>query len=1156
MTDPRNYPSIRRVSNFGRGVLFAALGLSLSSSLLAETVNVSGMNDAANYANTDIVNTLGKASYNHTGTITGTSSLTINAPETTSAYRQWLKGANGSYSFTGPITVNGGQLLIDSGKLQTKSIILNGGDMYVMYADCIPHDAVIDVRSGSMLDVEGPANAIVGAVINIHDGGSFRLAGANHNHATEPITLNIAGNGKSSSLGAIQAYGGKNDLFLNANVNLTDDASVYLTNLSTGRQFIWSGKVTGDSTLTLYSDNAERWIRMENLDFTAFSGDFVVDKVKARFFAPSLGTGESITVQNSATAYFNKTDALAAYNGDFIVNDATISMETSGKLNNLSGNGSVTIGSHALTLHNTKASTFSGVISGTGSVTKTGAETLTFSGKNTFAGGMVIQEGKVISKGPNQSASPLGTGRITIEAGAILEFQTANQMGYGNSPNDLLIRGTLKPANYTHIKNVTLENGTIDTEYGFTSGGTGLDFATRTGVITSSGDSTINSRIHINNGANVTFDVTSGTLTVNGIIKSDGGFTKTGEGTLTLTAANTYSKGTTINAGTLAISSTTGLGTGKVTLNGGTLDASAAGNNKTFAYDVEVGANGGAITVAGGAYSSFNSLSGSGDLTTRGYASFGGNGGYDGHLTVADGYTRVSEGAFGNFDATVIGQLCIQTDGTLRVGKLNGTGMVFATKAGNVLELGAGTESTDTANFSGTIRGNGNDSKNLTIRKVGAGTQTLSRTGYLYGGTNNSFKEVIVDEGKLVVDAVHSVFTAGNTKGFFHCPITVNEGGTLEYVRYWTTSPNIDLTLNGGTLQLDNAQYLNKLNFNSGTVTLGSNDAPLRAGYNGTGVWNATGGNSVIENPVEIVKNGDHTTFTLNIADGASLEMKRNLVGLSSHPGSAVNVNGTGANGTGLLKLYSGSGLPKVAGLGTVTFNNADVQINGGMETWSGDGFFANDVVLTNADLNVNADAGKTVKLDRKISGNGTITKTGAGSMVLSGEEGEVNVESLTVSAGRANVEGSLTGDLAVAEGAVFSPGEGVGTLELNGDLSAESGSVLLFEQNASGMDSLFLASGSTLDIAEDAVLELLLNDVIPGATYTLIEAEDGLGDYADAEFWTDLLTAEDAYIWNLSIVGNTLQAAIDTNAVPEPAAWVLLVLGAAGLFIVRKKRV
>ncbi|MBP3695658.1 MAG: autotransporter-associated beta strand repeat-containing protein [Thermoguttaceae bacterium] len=365
--------------------------------------------------------------------------------------------------------------------------------------------------------------------------------------------------------------------------------------------------------------------------------------------------------------------------------------------------------------------------------------------------------------------------------------------------------------------------------------------------------------------------------------------------------------------------------------------------------------------------------------------------------------------------------------GTLQVSTLNGTinSKVYAPGAETVLELGFNTESGDTANYGGSIEGQTNQ-KNLTIKKVGAGTQTLSRTGYLIGGSNSSLKEVIVDEGRLVVDAVHKVFTASNTKGFFDtAPITVNEGGTLEYVQIWTTSPNIDLTLNGGTLQLDNGQYLNKLNFNSGKVTLGSDDAPLRAGYVGSGVWNVTGGNSVIENPVEIVKNGDHTTFTLNIADGASLEMKRNLVGLSSYPGSAVNVNGTGTNGTGLLKLYSGSDLPKVADLGTVTFNNADVQINGGMETWSGGGFFGSNVVLTNADLNVNPDAGKTILLDNAISGNGTLTKTGDGTLHFSNRKtysGGTTIREGKVIANAKNASASTfgTGRIVVEDGAVL----------------------------------------------------------------------------------------------------------------------------------------
>ena len=136
-----NSPKLRlfnsvRILTVGMGfVLYAIVCFSLSQDVFAQTVPVNGMNDSTNYENVDIVDTLGKAAHTHKGTITGTSSLTVNAPETNSDYRQWLGGANGSYTFTGPITVNGGQLLISTGTLKTNSINLNGGDMYVMYTD-------------------------------------------------------------------------------------------------------------------------------------------------------------------------------------------------------------------------------------------------------------------------------------------------------------------------------------------------------------------------------------------------------------------------------------------------------------------------------------------------------------------------------------------------------------------------------------------------------------------------------------------------------------------------------------------------------------------------------------------------------------------------------------------------------------------------------------------------------------------------------------------------------------------------------------------------------------------------------------------------------------------------------------------------------------
>ena len=82
---------------------------------------------------------------------------------------------------------------------------------------------------------------------------------------------------------------------------------------------------------------------------------------------------------------------------------------------------------------------------------------------------------------------------------------------------------------------------------------------------------------------NATLDSISGvTHQQNGLVYGAGGILKTGTGTEMLTAANTYSGGTTINAGTLQINNTTGSGTrtGTVAVNTrGTLSGlpSAAG---------------------------------------------------------------------------------------------------------------------------------------------------------------------------------------------------------------------------------------------------------------------------------------------------------------------------------------------------------------------------------------------------------------------------------------------------------------------------------------------------------------------------------------------------------------------------------------------------
>ena len=174
--------------------------------------------------------------------------------------------------------------------------------------------------------------------------------------------------------------------------------------------------------------------------------------------------------------------------------------------------------------------------------------------------------------------------------------------------------------------------------------------------------------------------------------------------------------------------------------------------------------------------------------------------------------------------------------------------------------------------------------------------------------------------------------------------------------------------------------------------------------------------------------------------------------------------------------------------------------------------------------------------------------------MVISGEN--THQTPIQAAEGRLDFSGTLTSDLAIADGALFSPGDGIGTLTVNGAFSAADGARLVFEIGEETSDLLVLGNGSTLDIADDAILELLFTDADPSKTYTLIEAEGGLGEYADAAFWTDLLATAADTNWQLQVAGNTLQAVFGaSDSVPEPAAWALLVLGCAGLLFVRKKR-
>ena len=223
------------------------------------------------------------------------------------------------------------------------------------------------------------------------------------------------------------------------------------------------------------------------------------------------------------------------------------------------------------------SSIWSNNISGAGSLTKSGTGTLTLNGSNTYSGGIIVSNG-TFGFGSNSAA---GTGTVTT-TGSVLDYAngvtvsnlvnvnsnttqfqvltgSATQAGVisetgGARPIEKIGAGTLAlTASNTYSGGTTISAGTLQ----IGSGGTMGSIA---------GNVTNNSTIAFNRSDSYTFA---------GIVSGTGGLSQTGTGTLILTAANTYSGGTTISAGTLQIGS------------GGTMGSIAGNvtNNSTIAFN-------------------------------------------------------------------------------------------------------------------------------------------------------------------------------------------------------------------------------------------------------------------------------------------------------------------------------------------------------------------------------------------------------------------------------------------------------------------------------------------------------------------------------------------------------------------------------------------
>jgi autotransporter-associated beta strand protein len=568
-------------------------------------------------------------------------------------------------------------------------------------------------------------------------------------------------------------------------------------------------------------------------------------------------------------------------------------------------------------------------------------------------------------------------------------------------------------------------------------------------------------------------DSGAGAFTLTGILSGTGSIVKTGTGTLTLSGVNTYIGGTTINAGTLAVTNNSSIGSGALTINGGTTFQSAAaglsfanavtlnglgtvdtqGNELTLTGNITDGGISGALVKIGSgnlnlsgtnSYSNGTNLNG-GSITVFNNASIG-----TGALAMADG-TSLIAGADGitlanNVSTAGVGTIATGANTLTLGGVISGAGSISKTGTGTLVLNGANSYAGGTA---------------LTAGAITVGTNTALGTGALVmsGGTT-------LNAGAADLALANDVTTQGvgtvNTGAF-----TFTLNGVISGTGSVTKIGSGNLVLNGAN------SYTGGSSINAGTVTAGNNTAfgtGLVTMANGTVLANNSN-NLVIANNfsignVEVATGGN--TFTMSgIIGGAGLLTKTGsgnliLTGNNSYTGGTALTAGTitfntdTAFGTGTITTTGGTSL--VAGVNDPSNNQALT--------------LANDVVLgagsTNLDLQ-----GTTINAPNAggVDVNGTILTlngvvSGAGALNVF-DNGRLNL----------NVANSYAGGTTVTSAAVYVGSDtalGTGAVTSNFMVLGNDSGALRTLANAFTLNDLTVVTGPN---------DITLNGVIGGAS-------------------------------------------------------------------------
>lgn len=634
-------------------------------------------------------------------------------------------------------------------------------------------------------------------------------------------------------------------------------------------------------------------------------------------------SGTAITTVSGANTYTGLTTVnggtLRVTGGAAIVDTGTVTVNVGGTFDvaasetiaALTGAGAVTIGAGSVLSTGSVTSTFSGAVSGAGGLTKIGGGALTLSGTNTFTGAATATNGNLILTGGSALGdttslvitSTAASGNIPAFAGTVTVDGAETFGALGGNGGSLVVNAA-----------VSIGGLNIDTAFNGVISGAGALTKTGTGTLTLSGANTNTGGWTVSGGTlggsttslvgNFTVNV-GGTLLFNqatngtfaGTYTGGGIFSQTGAATITYSGNNAgFTGAVNILGGVYSINVATNLGAGTVTINGASLQTTAA---MTLANAFVVGANGATFDL-GGNTSLTGVISGTGALTKTGGGTLtlAGANTYSGGTTiVTGGLTGTTTSIQGNVASSGTVTFDQAAAGTY-AGNLSGTGALVKTGTGAVTFTGTNTFSGTTSITGGTLIVGTTGIGDLSAVTIGTGA-TLQLAG----------NETI---GSLAGDGT---FTGG--------AFTLTTGGNGTSTSFGGAATGAGLTKTGaGVFTLTGAStFTAAVTVSGGGLTVATGGALTAASLA------ATGGTTTIAGTL---------TAPVAVSSGATLLVAAGGVSngdVAGAAGSTVQINGTvngnvanagAGSGTGTINgvvTNSGTLAPGGAAVGRLTIN-------------------------------------------------------------------------------------------------------------------------------------------------------------------------------------------------------------------------------------------